>query len=60
MLSAFLIRDLAAPRSLLANPARFGGRNDGDLQRGDLLIVGQRVIGMAGADLLPPARVIEG
>lgn len=60
MLSAFLIRDLAAPRSLLANPARFGGRVDGDLLRGDLLIVGQRVIGMAGADLLPPARVIEG
>lgn len=40
-----LIRNLAAPRSLLANPDRFGGVQDGEMQRGDLLIHGDKVIG---------------
>lgn len=54
-----LFRNIAAPRSLLANPDRFGGRAQGDLQRGDLLVLGDQVIGFAQT---PPteARVING
>lgn len=48
-----LIRNLAVPRSLLANPERFGGRTDGELQRGDLLILGDQVIGFTD---MPPAE----
>lgn len=54
-----LIRNIAVPRSLLANPDRFGGRANGELQRGDLLILGDQVIGLTLAP--PPAtRVIDG
>lgn len=54
-----LLRNIAVPRSLLAHPDRFGGRADGELQRGDLLILGDRVIGLTLAP--PPAtRVIDG
>lgn len=62
-----LIRNIAVPRSLIANPDRFGGKADGDLQRGDLLVMDDRVIGFtqsppegvqvingAGRILLPP------
>ena len=62
-----LIRNIAIPRSLIANPDRFGGKADGDLQRGDLLVMDDRVIGFtqsppegvqvingAGRILLPP------
>ncbi|MCA3511584.1 MAG: hypothetical protein IOC80_09715 [Rhodobacter sp.] len=54
-----LIRDIAVPHSLLADPDRFGGRVEGDLKRGDLLISEDRVIGMTAA---PPAeaRIVEG
>jgi len=54
-----LIRNIAVPRSLLADPDRFGGQIEGDLQRGDLLISEDRVIGMTGT---PPAeaRVADG
>lgn len=56
---AILIRNLATPRSLLANPDRFGGRQDGEFQRGDLLVVGDQVIGFTRR---PPsdARILEG
>lgn len=54
-----LIRDLATPRSLLADPDRFGGRAVGDMQRGDLLIHGGRVIGLT-ATPPPEARVVNG
>lgn len=62
-----LIRNIAVPRRLLANPDRFGGKAEGDLQRGDLLVMGDQVIGFtqtppegaqvtngAGRILLPP------
>ena len=54
-----LIRNIAIPRSLLTNPDRFGGKADGDLQRGDLLVLGDQVIGFTQT---PPegARVING
>jgi cytosine deaminase len=54
-----LIRNIAIPRSLLANPDRFGGKADADLQRGDLLVLGDQVIGFTQT---PPegARVING
>ncbi|MDZ4086436.1 MAG: amidohydrolase family protein [Tabrizicola sp.] len=54
-----LLRKIAVPRSLLANPDRFGGCADGDLQRGDLLILGDQVIGLTRS---PPsdARVVNG
>jgi cytosine/creatinine deaminase len=55
----FLIRDLAIPCSLLADPNRFGGRQDGEMQRGDLLIHGGRVIGFARTPP-PEAQVIDG
>lgn len=64
---ADLLCNIAVPRHLLANPNRFGGRQDGDLQRGDLLIRGDQVIGLtqsapadarrldgAGRLILPP------
>lgn len=54
-----LIRDLAIPRSLLAAPDRFGGRATAEMQRGDLLIVGGRVIGLTAAPP-PAAQVIDG
>lgn len=60
MFSATVICNLAAPRSLLVNPDRFGGRADGELQRGDLLIWGQRVIGFVTPGLAPVARRIDG
>lgn len=53
-----LIRNLAVPRSLIARPDLFGGRIVGDLQRGDLLIDGTRVIGFAAAP--PEARIVDG
>jgi cytosine/creatinine deaminase len=56
---AVLIRNLAVPRSLLDAPDRFGGRQDGEMQRGDLLIVGGRVIGLVPAPP-PEAQVIDG
>lgn len=54
-----LIRNIVVPRSLLANPNRFGGRTEGDVQRGDLLILGDQVIGLTQT---PPAeaRVVNG
>lgn len=54
-----LIRDIAVPRALLANPDHFGGRREGDLQRGDLLIHGTRIIGLTQS---PPAeaRLLNG
>lgn len=54
-----LLRNIALPRGLLANPDRFGGRADGEVQRGDLLILGDQVIGLT---LAPPAatRLIDG
>jgi cytosine deaminase len=54
-----VLRNIAVPRSLLANPDRFGGRVDGEVQRGDLLILGDQVIGLTLAP--PPAtRLIDG
>lgn len=54
-----LLRNIAVPRSLLANPDRFGGRIEGTLLRGDLLILGDQIIGLTQT---PPgeAQVVNG
>ena len=54
-----LLRNIATPRSLLANPDRFGGQQDAEMQRGDLLVMGDHVIGFTQS---PPegARTLNG
>jgi hypothetical protein len=45
-----VIRSIAVPRSLLATPDRFGGQVESDLQRGDLLIAQDQVIGVVSRE----------
>jgi cytosine deaminase len=56
---AILIRNLLTPRSLLADPDRFGGIAEGEVLRGDLLVTGGKVLGFT-CSAPGDARVVDG
>ncbi|MEL7098020.1 MAG: amidohydrolase family protein [Pseudomonadota bacterium] len=52
------MRDVLVPRTLLRDPAGFGGAPDGDCLRGDLVVTGARVTGMTASEATKRPRMV--